>query len=265
MPSPRSARTVVIATTLAALLAACQSAPVTLLADPNAILAAAATTTASATAVHVDVSGDGRLGLDALGTGVVTPIDLRGSTAAADLDLAGRATRATFALPGLLDLGGEIVAVPDVVYLKTTLTGPKYRATPAGPAGASPAPSAGSPLKGLADLLARTDLQPTKGADASCAGGTCYTITIALTAAELGSLGTGVRLPANLPIQVPDLANAGIDLTLHVDQATTRLSDVHAVVHLGAVGEPSVDLTFTKWNEPPSIAAPPADQVEPAG
>jgi hypothetical protein len=72
-------------------------------------------------------------------------------------------------------------------------------------------------------------------------------------------------LPANLPIQVPDLANAGIDLTLHVDQATTRLSDVHAVVHLGAVGEPSVDLTFTKWNEPPSIAAPPADQVEPAG
>jgi hypothetical protein len=248
MPSPRSARTVVIATTLAALLAACQSAPVTLLADPNAILAAAATTTASATAVHVDVSGDGRLGLDALGTGVVTPIDLRGSTAAADLDL-----------------GGEIVAVQDVVYLKTTLTGPKYRATPAGPAGASPAPSAGSPLKGLADLLARTDLQPTKGADASCAGGTCYTITIALTAAELGSLGTGVRLPANLPIQVPDLANAGIDLTLHVDQATTRLSDVHAVVHLGAVGEPSVDLTFTKWNEPPSIAAPPADQVEPAG
>jgi hypothetical protein len=264
MTSPRSSRSLLVATMLAALLAACQSAPVTLLTDPNAILAAAASATASATAVHVDLSGEGRIGLDALGTGVATPIDLRGSTASADLDLAGRTARATFSFPGLLGVGGEIVALPEVVYIKTTLTGPKYRATPAGPV-ASAAPSDGSPLKGLADLLARTDLHPTKGADASCAGGTCYTITIGLTAAELGALGTGIQLPANLPIQVPDLADASVDLTLHVDQATTRLSDVHAVVHLGAAGDPSLDLTFTKWNERPSIAAPPADQVEPGG
>jgi hypothetical protein len=250
---------------VAMLFAACQAAPVKLLTDPNAILAAAAATTASATAVHIDARADGRLGLDALGTGVVTPIDLRGSTAAADLDLAGRKARTTFSLPGLLGLGGEVIALDDVVYLKSTLTGPKYRATPAGPAAASPAPSAGSPLQGLVDLLARTDLQPTKGADTSCAGGTCYTVTIRLTADELANLGSGLQLPSTLPIQIPDVATASVDLTLHVEQATTRVSDLHAVVHLGAAGEPSVDLTFTKWNEVPAISAPPADQVQPAG
>ena len=149
------ARSIIRTTVVAVLLAACQAAPVTLLTDPAAILSAAAATTASATAVHIDVSGDGRLGLDALGTGVVTPIDLRGSTAAADLDLAGRKARTTFYLPGLLGVGGEVVAVDDVVYVKTTMTGPKYRVTSAGSGGASPAPSEGSPLKGLADLLGR--------------------------------------------------------------------------------------------------------------
>ena len=51
----------VIAPVIAALiLAACQGQPVKLLTDPDEILAAAATTAASATSVHVDVAVDGR-------------------------------------------------------------------------------------------------------------------------------------------------------------------------------------------------------------
>jgi hypothetical protein len=163
---------VALATTvlLAAGLVACQSQTVPLLTDPKAILSAAATQAAAATSVHLDVSAEGSLVIDPLGTGAGAPIDLRGSTAAADLDLTGRDARATFSMPGLLGMAGEVIAVDDKVYLRSTLTGPQFRVTDA------TVPSGGttdSPLKGLVDLLAQPGLDPVKGADVSCGGGTC--------------------------------------------------------------------------------------------
>ena len=239
-------------------IAACQGQPVTLLDDPNAILAAAATTTSAATSVHVDLTADGTVTIDPLGTGVGAPIELSGTTAAADLDLQGGEARATFSAPGVLGLAGEAIVADGTAYIKTTLTGPKFRATPVGQ-------SSEQPLSGLADLLARTDLDPVKGADVPCAGGTCYTVDVQLTAAELGGLvGGSLQLPANLPIPIPDLSDATVDLTLQVEQATTRLSGITAELHLGELGDPTLQATFSKWNEPVTINPPPADQVEPA-
>ena len=86
----------------ALLLAACQGTPVKLLSDPKEILAAAATSTAAATSVHVDLTAEGKVGLDPLGTGSATPIDLSGSTANADLDLQNGKLHATFSAPSLL-------------------------------------------------------------------------------------------------------------------------------------------------------------------
>ena len=119
----------------------------------------------------------------------------------------------------------------------------------------------------MTDLLARTDLQPTKGADVPCAGGTCYTVTLHLDAEDLGALTGGAALPSTLPIPlpIPDLAGAGVDLTLQIEQATTRLSGATATLDLGDTGDLTIEGTFTKWNEPVQIAAPPADQVETAG
>ena len=240
-------------------LVACQGQPVNLLTDPNQILAAAATNAASATSAHVDLTAGGTVSLDPLGTGAGTPIDLSGTTLNADLDLRNAKTRATFSAPNLLGLAGEVI-VADAVYLKSTLTGPKYRSTPL--TGTSE-----PPLKGLTDLLARTDLQPTKGADAPCAGGTCYTLTMQIDPSDLGALGgVAAALPSALPIPLPapDVSDAKVDLTLHIDQATTRLSDAIAAVDLGETGKLTLQGTFTRWNEPVNISAPPADQVEPA-
>lgn len=243
---------------LVLVLAACQGQPVTLLDDPDAILAAAATTTSAATSVHVDLTADGTVTIDALGTGVGTPIDLSDTTAAADFDLQSGETRATFSAPGLLGLAGEAIVADGTAYIKTTLTGPKYRATPVGE-------SPEKPLAGLTDLLAQTGLDPVKGADVPCAGGTCYTVEFQLTADDFGDLlGSNVQLPAGLPIPIPDLSAATVDLTLQVEQATTRLSGITAELHLGEMGDPTVQATFSKWNEPVSISAPPADQVEAA-
>lgn len=251
-----------IAPLIAALvLAACQGTAVKVLSDPKEILAAAATTAAAASSVHLDLTADGTVALDPLGTGASAPVNLSGSTISADLDLQNAKTHATFSAPGLLGLAGEVI-VADALYLKSTLTGPKYRSMPL-----SGQPQ--QPLKGLTDLLARTDLQPTKGADVPCAGGDCYTLTMTVTPDELGGLlgGGGGADPSVLPIPVPipDVSDAKVDLTLHINHATNRLSDATAVVDVGDNGKLTLQGTFTKWNEGVQVAPPPADQVEPAG
>jgi hypothetical protein len=200
---------------------------------------------------------DGTVAIDPLGTGSAAPIDLRDTTLNADLDHQNGKTKATFAAPALIGLAGEVI-VADAVYLKTTLTGPKYEKTPI-----QGTPQ--SPLKGLTDLLSRADLAPTKGADAPCPGGTCYTLAIKLDAAELGALLGGVTLPSDLPVPVPDVSVSTIDLTLHIEQRTTRLADATATIDLGDTGKVTLQATFTKWNESVQIAPPPADQVDPAG
>ena len=256
-------------TALVVVVGACQqAAPV--LTDPNAILAAAASTTASATSVHIDLSADGPIELDPFGSGASTSINLRGTTASADVDLAANELRATFSSPNLMGIAGEVIVVDGTAYLKSTLTGPNYlKTTIPEPAASSPVPSAAA-LSGLADLLARADLKPVKGDDVPCAGGTCYTVTINLTAEQLATLGgpaTGGAMPSapTIPgVQLPDLSDATAQLKILVEQASTRLSGIDAVLHLGDLGDPHVTVTFTKWNEPVTIAAPPADQVAPA-
>jgi hypothetical protein len=257
----------ILLATLALATAACQQG-VTLLTDPNAILAAAASTTASATSVHVDVTADGPIEVDPFGTGAGAALNLRGTTAAADLDLAKNKVRATFSSPNLMGIAGEMIVVDGSAYLKSTLTGPKFIKTTVPDAStASPLPSAPA-LGAITDLLTRADLEPVKGDDVPCAGGTCYTITINLSAQELTALGAGSgsggampSIPAIPGIALPDLADASVDLAILVEQTSTRLSGIDAKLHLGDVGDPHLVATFTKWNEPVTVAEPPADQV----
>lgn len=263
------------------LVAACGGTPTaSALTDPTAILEAAATQAAEATAVHVDATADGALNLDLMGTGTATPLQLSGSTANADVDIKGGDARVTFFLPGVLGLRGELIAVDGTAYLKTSLTGPNYRTIASGGA-ASPDPAASpdtaSMLKDLTTFLARPELAPTKGEDVDCGGTTCYTVSIELTPEEVAALtgeGGAIQLPSALPIPIPDLGEASVDLTVRVEKDTTRLAGLTAVVATGTPtasaapsgsGDLTAELTFSKWNEAVSVSAPPADQVDNAG
>lgn len=266
LPATRRVASALSAALLALGLAACQSQIAPTISDPKAILAAAATSTASATSVRLDVSANGALAVDLLGTGSGAPINLDGTTATADIDLAGQDARATFTLPGLLGIAGEVIAIDGTTYLKSTLTGPKYVVTQTADPGAAASETPDSLLAGLTDFLAQPELAPVKGDDVPCAGGTCYTVQIDLTADELTALaGDGVQLPTDLPIPLPDLGAATVQLTVRVEQSTTRLSGLTAVLGLGETGELTVELTFSKWNDAVSISAPPADEVAPGG
>lgn len=240
------------------------------LTDPIEILEAATTQAATSQSVHVDVAADGTLQLDLMGTGTAAPLSLTDSTVALDLDIADGAAKATFALPGILGLRGELIAVEGNTYIKTTLTGPLYQksaatATPDPEPGGSPDPSAIAEMVGqLRDILEKPGVDPVKGEDAACGSATCYTVTIQLTPAELTALGldTGdLGLPGGLPIPVPDLGDQTIDLTVRVDKLTTRLSGLAVAIGGGATGDVTAELTFSKWDEDITITAPPIDQV----
>jgi hypothetical protein len=270
MPRPQRARAAGATIVASLAILACQAAPApSTLTDPREILAAAVTTTSAARTVRIDATVDGTLALDLLGIGAASSIELTGTTISADLDLAGGDARATFSAPGLLGLTGELIALDGTSYLKTTLTGTLYQVQPIGsdvpePSGAARA----TILKGLTDFLANPTLRPVKGEDTACGSTTCYRVDIALTPADLAVLGIGV-LPAPaalpVPIQLPDLTSANVDLTVLVAKDTTRLAGVKATVDLGAAGKPIVDLTFSKWDEAVSISAPPPDQLAPPG
>jgi hypothetical protein len=256
--------------TLAALtLGACQGAPAQpTLTDPRAILAAAVTSTSAAHTVRIDATADGTVTLDLLGMGTPSPIELAGTTAAADVDLEKGNARTTFSAPGLLGLTGELIALDGASYLKTTLTGALYQVLSTG--SASPAPSSearNSILKGLTDLLADPALDPVKGDDAQCGNTTCYRVDLKLTPEDLAALGVGdLQAPSGLPIPVPipDLSAASLDLSVLVAKDTTRLTGLKAAIDLGGgAGVATVDVTFSKWDEAVTISAPPADQLAP--
>ena len=247
--------------------AACQSAPPATLTDPREILAAAVTATAAARTVRIDGSADGTIGVELAGFETPSAVELTGTTFSADLDLEAGGVRATFSAPGLLGLTGEVIVVDRATYLKTTLTGALYRTISASPD--FPVPSSAvraSILEGLTGLLGRPELDPVKAEDVACGNSTCYRVEITLTPADLAALGAGdLEAPTGLPIPIPlpDLAAATVDLTVLVAQDATRLAGITAKADLGPGGAAAVDLTFSKWDEPVTIGPPPPDQVAP--
>ena len=250
---------------LASVVAACNGAssgPV--LTDPTAIVTAALTSAESAKSVHLELTATGTasVALPIAGSSG-TPIDLTGTTASADVDLAKSAAKVTFAVPTMLGLAGEVIAVDGKVYIKTTLTGPQYQETDLGGAASTPsqAPSlAPGVIDNLGDVLLKEGVVLVKGADVACGSKQCYTVTADLDPSKIAP--TASASIAGLPI---DLSGATVKLTLRVEKdLPNHLAGVTADVTTPSNCTVSIDVTLSKWDEPVTIAAPPADQIKPA-
>ncbi len=251
----------VAAATAAVILAACNGTTAgPALTDPKAIVTAALTSTQAAKSVHLDitVAGSATVALPIAG-GTGTPIDLSGTTATADIDFARPAAKATFAVPAVLNFAGALIAVDGKAYLKTTLTGPLYQQSAAATAPLDPT-QAKAMIGNVGDLLSKPGVNLTRGDDIACGSKSCYTVSANLTAADLGTTGTGAL--SGLPV---DLAGATMRLTIRVEKDLPyHLAGVTAVVSMPKNTTVTVELTASKWDEPVSVSAPPADQVKPA-
>jgi len=259
----RWAAPMALLTGVAIALAACGNTPsLPALTDPNEIITAALHATEDAKSVHIDVTLDGSINADLTGTGGTgTVLPLTGTTAAADVDMAGGKAHATFAIPAFLNLNGELIQIGETSYLKTSLTGPQFEAQQATDTLPVDPTDASGMVDDLGDFLTADGVDPVKGDDVDCGGKQCYTVSIELTSDELAALGAD-QATAGLPL---DLGAASLAVTVRVEKDTYRLAGVGIVVSLGEQGSLTVDLTLSKWDQPMDISPPPADQVRAAG
>lgn len=249
-------------TALAVVLTACGGPSLPALTDPIEIITAGLSSTESARTVHIEVKVDGEINADLSGgAGTATTFPLTGTTASADVDMAGGKARATFAVPALLNLSGELIQIGEISYVKTSLGGPLFEVQEAVDALPVDPTDASGIFDDVGDLLLADGVDPVKGDDVECGGRQCYTVMIELTADELAALGMAALAPGELPV---DLGAVSLALTIRVEKDTHRLAGLGSVISLGDVGSLTLDVTASNWDQPMDISPPPDDQIKPA-
>ena len=239
-----------------ALINACGGSSAPELTDPTAIVTAALTSTDASSSVHVDATIDGEVPIAVPGLGGGGPVDLTGTTAKADLDIAGSAAHATFLVPALFGLTGELIATGGKGYLKTTLTGDQYQVVDLSTLPVDLTDGHGL-IDQLGDALLSGKLTLTKGADVACGSGQCYTVTADVTGEQLQSTLPGASLPIDL-----STAQGTIEVTVE-KAAPNHLHGVRIEATQATGANPTViGLTFSDWDKPVTVTAPPADQVQ---
>ena len=114
----------------------------------------------------------------------------------------------------------------------------------------------GDLIDNLGDILLKPGLNLVKGDDVACGSKQCYTVSADVTADDLGATAL-----TGLPV---DLAGATLKLTIRVEKDLPyHLAGITAVLSQPDGTALTVDITASKWDEPVTISAPPADQVKP--
>ncbi|HSO28389.1 MAG TPA: hypothetical protein VLS28_00670 [Candidatus Sulfomarinibacteraceae bacterium] len=223
------------------------------LSDPREILTKAVAAMQKAKTVHLDATVDGTVNLDLLGTGQANGLALTGTSLTADIDIEAGNLRLDLAVPAMLGLTAELIAVDGATYTKTSFTGEKF--TKSDDTSADVPVDLDDPqasLKELEDWLAKPDVDPKKLADAACGSKTCYQVEIDLSPEDIAAL---------MP-DAEDIGDASVVLTILVDKGTLLPASVDASVSSAELGDVTASLDLSNWDAILDIVAPPADQVE---
>lgn len=229
------------------------SGSTTALSDPGEILTKAVETLQKARSIHLQATVDGTLKLDISGSGSASDIALTGTRLDADVDIENANLSLDLAVPAMLGMTAQVIVVGTDSYTKTSFTGEKFQKGSTADAGipvdtTDPAQS----LKDLQDWLKKPEVDPRKLADASCGSKTCYQVEIDLSADDLKAL-------------APEASGVGagsVVVTVLVERDTLRPASIVMKVTAADLGELTVTLTLSKWDEALDIKAPPADQIQ---
>jgi hypothetical protein len=260
-PSRRLPAAIGLLVGVAVVLIACGGPALPALTDPTEIVTAALDSTEGARSVHLEVKLDGEINADLAGTGGAgTGIPLTGTTAAADVDMAGGKAHATLAVPALLNFNADLIQIGETTYLKSSLGGPQYEILQATDELPVDPTDASGIFDDVGDLLTADGVDPVKGDDVECGGRQCYTVMIELTPDELATLGGGA-VSQLVPM---DIGAASLAFTIRVEKDTRRLAGISSVVSLGDQGSLTLDVAFSRWDEPVDISPPPPEEIKPA-
>jgi hypothetical protein len=210
---------------------------------------------------HVQADVTGKVSVNLTGAGSGSQLDIGGTTAAADIDVPGKKTKLTFAVPALLGTSGELIAADNAIYLKLGGlfgSGDKYTKLAAPNLGSSGS-TVTDPTKALADLQAGLDklsTPPSTGADEKCGDADCYHVIVKFTGEDLNRLGS--------PSPLASPTNGNINLDLFVRKNDFRLGRLVVAASDATTGNVNVTTAFT-YDMPVAIQAPSPDQVTEGG
>jgi len=247
---------------LAVLAGACTSGATTApaLTDPKDILGQSIAALQGVKSFHIHADLAGSFKADLTGSGTATPLDLGGTTADVDVDVASKHAHVAASAPSLLGVTLDMIVIDQDTYMKVSLLGPKYKKSTTS-ALSSAAPGLGSeaptdPTQFLGDVKAALDklaTPPVKDADEKCGDQDCYKVTVTLASSDLAGAGSALG---------SDVTGSGT-LDVWVRKSDLVPAKAVATVSAGDQGSLTVTLTLSNVNGSVSIQAPPADQIDP--
>lgn len=244
-------------------LSACGSPAAPALTDAKDILSKSIVALQGLKSAHIHVDLSGSVKADISGSGTASPIDLSGTTADLDIDLANKGLHVAAAVPALLGVTLDVIVIGNDTYTKVSLLGTKYKKSsttdlaslvPAS-AGAIASGNVTDPQTILADVKAALDklaTPPVKDPDEKCGDQDCYKVTLAITAADLSSAGQALGTSVN--------ATGNVDVWVRKNDLVP--SKALVTINAGDQGTLTLTLTVSNVNSAVTIAAPPADQID---
>jgi hypothetical protein len=197
-------------------------------------------------------------------SGAPKTVKLDGTTVSGNVDVTNEAADLTLAAPAF-GATGEIIVAGGNLYYKTSLTGAKFTMMPLGSASlpiASVSPEAIASLT-LSDAITQLRAEMTQaGVSVALVGSdqiggqaaNHFSLTLPLDKINSSLAGSGAGSGVTL-------TSASVDFWLY----TSDLSLAQIVVKgdAGTMGNLALTLTVTAYNQPVTISAPPASQVQP--
>ena len=217
--------------------------------DPSEILAKAIESLQDVKTVHLEAGVEGKINFDPTGMGG-GEITLGGTKLTADVDLANSNLAAKVEIPAMLGMTAEVIVLDGDTFTRTSLSGNLFARSPLTDVGLPVDPLA--TVGQLTAFLDRPEISPEKLGDASCGSKSCYQVKIDLSTADLMALAPGAVT----------FSDAQVILTILVERDSLRPTSFVAQAGATELGELTITLALTKWDEAVSISAPPADQIQ---
>jgi predicted small lipoprotein YifL len=245
-------RTMPAALMVAVLLAACGSSGPAI-SDPREIVTKGVEATTQLDTAHVAVTIEGTASVP----GSDSQLSLDGTTVEGDVDLAARQSHFSFTAMGFT---GELISDGADTYIKTPLTGPKWMKS----TGASGDPVSGLTdpaqiLEGVRGFLDTEGVDVEKLSDADCGSGRCYAVRLTIPADQVSGAGNVAG------VDLSQLVGDALVLDLLFDRDDLWLSDASTQLGSEALGQLTLRVALSAYDEDVSIELPPADEVTEGG
>jgi hypothetical protein len=187
-------------------------------------------------------------------------MNLSGTELSGDIDIANEQGHLEFSVPAMLGLSGEMIQIGTDSYVRTSMTGElwsKSTATEDDPVAGAMDPT--EQLDQVREFLDEEGVEVEKLDDAECGDETCYAIRLTIPAELLSQAAEGED------VDLGELVGEALVLNLLFDRDDRWLTQASTSISAESLGELTLTLTLSEFNEPVEVEAPPADQVTEGG